>query len=59
MWMFEVMAALPGVTSAMSEVISFRLDKSNPWEALAFVILEVWCSDGFTLLTYGSGVGSG
>ncbi len=33
----------------MSEVISFRLDKSNKREADAFEILEAWCSKGFSV----------
>lgn len=33
----------------MSEVISFRLDKSNKREADAFEILEAWCSKGYSV----------
>jgi hypothetical protein len=33
----------------MSEVISFRLNKSNLREAQALEILKAWCSRGYSL----------
>ena len=31
----------------MSEVVSFRLNKDNPRERQALVILETWCAQGY------------
>lgn len=33
----------------MSKVISFRLNKDKPREALAINILEDWCSKGYSI----------
>ena len=33
----------------MSEVISFRLNKNNPRETQALMILEAWCSKGYSV----------
>jgi hypothetical protein len=42
-------ALVRGFASAMSEVISFRLDKENIREAKALMILQVWRTNGYSI----------
>ena len=43
------MALMRGSANAMSEVISFRLSKENPREALAYEILKGWHEKGHSI----------
>ena len=43
------MEIVRGITSSMSEVISFRLDKKNHREAIAWQVLQEWLTKGYSI----------